>query len=105
MKHLVPKAHDMPIFKIAINVSSILLLGSSLPVVAKLLGLTSFDLMGFYHHTQYIKSENFHAIYKILFMITMTRQYVKRFPKFQVVQPSFKSINHFVKLLIMKKTL
>lgn len=104
MKYLAPKAHDMPIYKIAINVSSILLLGSSLPVVAKLLGLTSFDLMGFYHYTQYIRSENFHAVYKILFMITMTRQYIKRFPKSQIIQP-FESLNHFGKFLFVKKKL
>jgi len=72
-----PRVFDTSMYKIAVNVAAILFLSSSFPVVAKLLGLTSFDLMGYYHYTQYLKRDSFHWIYKSLFMLTMTFQYYK----------------------------
>jgi len=66
--------------KIAINMTFIQLLSSSFPVVARILGLTSFDLMGYYSNTNHLRSEMFNSCYKVAFMMAMMHQYFIIFP-------------------------
>jgi len=75
-----PLPRSTSIHRTVINVALILLLSSSFPVVARILGLTFFDLMGYYHYSHYVENNSlFHDICKIIFVATMTQQYVKIF--------------------------
>jgi hypothetical protein len=109
-----PKYKNTSIHKIAINVALILLLSSSFPVVARILGndmihrlisssrknfssnndeltltiyesilylgLTSFDLIGYYSTAKYLKNDLLHVAFSAAFMFVMSQQYMKVFP-------------------------
>lgn len=73
-----PKRRGMSMEKITLNVACVLLISSSFPVVARILEITSFDLLGDYSNTTYLHSE-FLLIYKFVFVVALTHRYVTFF--------------------------
>ncbi len=106
-KRIRPKFHSMSMEKLTLNVMCVLLLSSSFPVVARILGIylifsifsifsvfdkdlfnvyyctnveiTSFDLLGDYSNTTYLRSNQFLYLYKLVFVVALTHRYVTFF--------------------------
>jgi len=96
-----PKRNETPVHKIAMNVAAILFLSSSFPITCKLLGLTSFDLLGFYNYSQYIKTSGFHLLYKAIFMITISVQYYKLIlPMLVQVFEAFRNLLYKIRMFL-----
>eukprot|EP01116_Phalansterium_solitarium_P008597 TRINITY_DN22534_c0_g1_i1.p1 TRINITY_DN22534_c0_g1~~TRINITY_DN22534_c0_g1_i1.p1 ORF type:complete len:520 (-),score=51.99 TRINITY_DN22534_c0_g1_i1:232-1659(-) len=72
-----PRLNGTPMHLLVVNVALIVLLSSSFPVFARLLGLTSFDLMGYYSKTAYLRNKLFRTLYNIAFLVGMSWQYLK----------------------------
>jgi hypothetical protein len=79
IKRFMPKVGNTSIAKLIINMAFILLISSSFPVVARILEITSFDLLGEYNTTNYLRNNLFLYAYKIVFIIAFTHRYVTFF--------------------------
>lgn len=77
--HIQPKRRGMSMEKITLNVACVLLISSSFPVVARILEITSFDLLGDYSNTTYLRSKEFLMAYKFVFLVALTHRYVTFF--------------------------
>jgi hypothetical protein len=75
-----PKKRDTPMYRIVINTFVILVISSALPVVSRILGLVTFDLMEYYKYTDYMRNTYFIMTYKILFVLKLAQRYFELFP-------------------------
>jgi len=80
-KHIKPKKDNMTMEVLSLNVGLVLLLSSSFPVVARILEITSFDLLGDYSNTPYLRNQHFLFAYKFVFLVALTHRYVTFFNK------------------------
>jgi len=80
-KRIRPKFKSLSMEKLTINVACVLLISSSFPVVARILEITSFDLIGDYSNTSYLSSDRFLYLYKFVFLVALTHRYVTFFNK------------------------
>lgn len=78
-KHIKPKLSSLSVDGLTLNVTCVLLISSSFPVVARILEITSFDLLGDYSNTTYLRSPEFLIVYKIVFLVALTQRYVTFF--------------------------
>jgi hypothetical protein len=67
-------------YRIVINTFVILVISSALPVVSRILGLVTFDLMEYYKYTDYMRNTYFIMTYKILFVLKLAQRYFELFP-------------------------
>jgi len=74
-----PKLHGLSMEKLTLNVTCVLLISSSFPVVARILEITSFDLIGDYSNTTYLSSDKFLYLYKAVFSMALTHGLVTFF--------------------------
>jgi hypothetical protein len=74
-----PKIRGLSMEKLTLNVACVLLISSSFPVVARILEITSFDLIGDYSNTTYLSSSWFLYLYKFVFLVALTYRYVTFF--------------------------
>lgn len=74
-----PKVGQMSMEMVSLNVTLVLLISSSFPVVARILEITSFDLLGDYSNTTYLRSHQFLIAYKSVFLVALTHRYVTFF--------------------------
>jgi len=81
MERIKPQVGHTSMAKLIINMGCILLISSSFPVVARILEITSFDLLGDYSHTKYLRNELFLDIYKTAFMMVFAYRYFIFFNK------------------------
>jgi hypothetical protein len=79
IKDMKPKANDTDLMTIAGNIVIFLLMSSSFPVVAWVLGLTSFDLIGYYENMYSLTSLKEKLGYRLLFTIFLGMRYTKLF--------------------------
>lgn len=75
-----PRRRETPIYKIVLNVWILLILSSSIPIVARLLDLSNFDLMAFYHYTEYMRNIYLVLLYKFIFLLKFAQRYFQLFP-------------------------
>jgi len=75
-KRIQPHLRGMSIEKLTLNVAVVLLISSSFPVVARILEITSFDLLGDYSNTTYLRSQQFLIGYRIIFLVALTHRWV-----------------------------
>jgi len=80
-KRIKPKFGQMSMEMLSLNVTLVLLISSSFPVVARILEITSFDLLGDYSNTTYLRSQQFLIGYKFVFLVALTHRYVTFFKK------------------------
>eukprot|EP01111_Echinosteliopsis_oligospora_P011043 TRINITY_DN3543_c0_g1_i2.p1 TRINITY_DN3543_c0_g1~~TRINITY_DN3543_c0_g1_i2.p1 ORF type:complete len:469 (-),score=89.61 TRINITY_DN3543_c0_g1_i2:316-1722(-) len=71
-----PKKATMSMATITINLVWILLFSSSFPIVARILEIVNFDLLGVYNETNYVKNDKIIYIYKLVFIIALAYHYV-----------------------------
>lgn len=74
-----PKLRGLSMNRLTLNVACVLLISSSFPVVARSLEITSFDLLGDYSNTTYLRSKQFLIGYKFVFLVALTHRYVTFF--------------------------
>jgi len=99
-----PQLWNTPMHRIVINLAFIQLLSSSFPIQARILGITSFDLLGYYHLSDYLSSDIFQCCVKIVFLAVMSTQYFNVFPPTYWVY-KFATSKLFMLLLFVKRTL
>lgn len=80
MSSLRPKLANTSLHKLVLNIAIIQLVSSSFPVVARTLGLISFDLLGYYSSWHQLRNDIWSYLYKIVFILVLSHQYFQLFP-------------------------
>ncbi|KAF2076075.1 hypothetical protein CYY_002639 [Polysphondylium violaceum] len=77
--HIRPKIHSTSLRKMIINTALILLMSSSFPVVVRNLEISRFDLMGYYSHTNYLRSDMVKLCYRVTFIFLIVQSIIQFF--------------------------
>ncbi|PRP81280.1 hypothetical protein PROFUN_04515 [Planoprotostelium fungivorum] len=80
MKKIQPKRGETTVRRLTLNVGVVLVLSSAFPIIFRVLGLTSFDLIGLYRQANHSANQMLHLIMRASFIMTLTRQFVVLFP-------------------------
>jgi len=75
-----PKMNNTPIYHILLNTFLIIIISSSLPAVAHILGVFRFELMGNFEKMFYNNSRYILLLYKSSFLCLLASKYLKIFP-------------------------
>jgi len=67
-KYFQPRVGDTPMHEIVGNTTILLIMSSSLPIIVRILGLTSFDLMGYYSNTDFLRNSVVLHLYRLVFL-------------------------------------
>lgn len=76
--HLQPVLHRTSVLKIIANCVIILILSSAMPVLTRMLGLTRFDLVGYFGSFAWLGDLRVVLSYNLLFEIAMTLTLTQR---------------------------
>eukprot|EP01112_Ceratiomyxa_fruticulosa_P014405 TRINITY_DN4122_c0_g1_i1.p1 TRINITY_DN4122_c0_g1~~TRINITY_DN4122_c0_g1_i1.p1 ORF type:complete len:517 (-),score=75.14 TRINITY_DN4122_c0_g1_i1:163-1713(-) len=71
-----PRKGDTSMESMVFNTAAILLISSSFPIVARILEITSFDLMGNFRHTKYLVHGSYLYLYKFSFMVALAYRFL-----------------------------
>jgi len=75
-----PKIKETPISIILLNSFLIIIVSSSLPAVARILGIMRFELMGNFETMFYLINHSYLLMYKSSFLCVLASKYLKIFP-------------------------
>jgi hypothetical protein len=78
-----PRFGDTSVHKLIVGTFVNVLIGGSLPVVARVLGLIRVDILALYKDTGYLKNPYFVLIFKLLFTTLLIRRYWKELLHFR----------------------
>ncbi|XP_075231570.1 LMBR1-like protein lilipod [Lycorma delicatula] len=72
LRHVRPCTNKTPLDHIIINCKLLLILSSALPVLARILGITNFDLLGDFGQIEWLGNFQVVLLYNIVFVVTAT---------------------------------
>jgi hypothetical protein len=69
-----PRRGQTSMNELVLNAALVLLVSSSFPAFSRTLGVTSFDLIGYYRMAHYVQNRAFDICYKTAFMIMIGKR-------------------------------